>query len=453
MFRNLSSRRSSIRKIGIFSFVAALLISPCIVLGQRGGHPGASSPVGGIDSVGKPTGVDQKDDLKDFHQALAVQATSQQISEYAAMVKSTAAAGSELRAFLERLDKHDDLPALVTRHAALEQALEKARTANKNFLEGFSAQQKNGLKEITKKLIKADSDLAQHSEELNQKVADAKAVSEVIAGSAQGLEHALTSFQSQQASLGQEMSIADPGSQDFTFNIAPVKSSVNFHSQEVAIVTSGVITKGAEGEQSTFAIKLTEDISDLQQNITDVLRAQLDKAERCGERIAIQNANLTPAPPATLVFAQLHFERWSCFGGANNEIAEGDGTLEMKVTPAVGEDGTLRIVPAMGRINAEGLLGESLRSGSLGSELRDKITESILSAVRQGGDFKVLLPPAAQGYAMLRHAQFQSTGAGVLLVKLDGDIRVSNEKATSLTSELKQRASSQETSAQQNMPR
>ncbi len=139
MFRNLSSRRSSIRNIRIFSFVAALLISPCIVLGQRGGHPGASSPVGGIDSVGKPTGVDQKDDLKDFHQALAVQATSQQISEYAAMVKSTAAAGSELRAFLERLDKHDDLPALVTRHAALEQALEKA-TANKNFLEGFPAE-------------------------------------------------------------------------------------------------------------------------------------------------------------------------------------------------------------------------------------------------------------------------------------------------------------------------
>jgi hypothetical protein len=101
----------------------------------------------------------------------------------------------------------------------------------------------------------------------------------------------------------------------------------------------------------------------------------------------------------------------------------------------------LRLVPEIGRITAEGLVGELLRSGPLGDALRDKITDALLSAVRQGGDFKVTLPPSAQGFATLHHAQFQGTGAGKLLIVLDGEIRVSDDKATSLTSELKGRSS------------
>jgi len=230
---------------------------------------------------------------------------------------------------------------------------------------------------------------------------------------------------------------------DVAFEIAPVKNSISFKNQLVAIVTSGTISKNAaEAGQNSYAVKLTEDISDLQQNITQVLRAQLDKAERCGERVAIQNATLTPMPPATLVSIQLHFERWSCFGGQNNEMAEGDGALEVKLTPEVLADGTLRLTPAVGRIGAEGLLGESLRSGSLGDELRNKTAESILSTVRQGGNFKVILPPAAQNTATLRHAQFQSTGAGALTVVLEGEIKVSDDQATALASELKARPSS-----------
>ena len=56
----------------------------------------------------------------------------------------------------------------------------------------------------------------------------------------------------------------------------------------------------------------------------------------------------------------------------------------------------------------------------------------------------MMLPATAQGYATLRHAQFQGTGSGKLMAVLDGEIRVSDEKATALTSELRGRASSQE---------
>ncbi len=112
----------------------------------------------------------------------------------------------------------------------------------------------------------------------------------------------------------------------------------------------------------------------------------------------------------------------------------------------------MRLTPEIGRVDAQGLIGELLRSGSLGDILRDKITESVLSAIRQGGDFNATLPAAARGNATLHGAQFQGTGSGKLLVVLDGEIRMSNEQVTSLTSELKKRSSTPET-VQATVPR
>jgi hypothetical protein len=454
-------RGSLISRMQTVVLGAALLAYPCGMLAQRGtGTAGRGGDTGGaMGSGGRATGVSTKDDLKDFHAALAVQATSQQVIAYASMLKSSEAASAESKAFLEQLGKENSASELANRGAALDQAIESARTENKKFLDGFSDRQKAGLKEISKRLTKADADLALQAKALDQEIADTKALSPQTAGSAQGLERALASFRSEQADLGEEMSIgaANKG-QDSAFKLLPVKNSVMFANQSIAITTSGVISKGvADAGQNTFKLELTADLSDLQQNITEVLRAQLDKANRCGERIAIRSATLTPLAPASLVTVQLHFERWACFGRDTiNEMAEGNGTIEVKLTAAVGEDGTLRLVPEIGRIEAEGLVGELLRSGSLGEALRDKITESLLSTMHRGGDFNATLPPAAQGYATLHHAQFEGTGSGKLTVVLEGEIRVSNEKATALTSELQERSAPQETmqeNKQESVPR
>ncbi len=430
---------------------AALLVYPCGMLAQHGGgSPGGGGLAGSAGGTGlsgpagRASGVSEKDELKDFREALAVQATSQQIVQYAAMVKISEAASAELRSFQERLDKANGGAELVGRSATLDQELERARAENKKFLDGLSERQKSGLKEITKRLTKADSDLEQQAKALGQVVADAKTVPQQIASSAQSLENALTSFRSQQADLGKEMSIGTAGNgPDSTYAIAPVRSSVSFKDQSIAITTSGVISKGvAQGGQNTFKLKLTSDLSDLQQNIIDVLRTQLNKADRCGEQIAIRRASLTPQTPASLVVVQLHYERWACFGrDTMNEMAEGNGTIEVKLTPAVGEDGTLRLVTGIGRVDAEGLVGDLLRSGSLGEAVRDAAGQAVFSAMRSGGDFKMTLPASAQGSATLRQAQFQGTGSGKLMAVLDGEIRVSDEKATALTSELKGRSS------------
>jgi hypothetical protein len=453
------SRRSHISNLKTVVLAASLLGYPCGMLAQHGGgSPGGgglagSAGGGGLSGpAGRASGVSEKDELKDFREAMAVQATNQQIVQYAAMVKISEAASAELRSFRERLDKDDkdsekSGSELVGRSATLDQALQRARTENKKFLDGLSERQKSGLKEVTKKITKADSDLEQQAKALDQVVADAKTVLQQIASSAQGLENALTSFRSQQADLGKEMSIGTASNgPDSTYAIAPVRSLVNFKDQAIAIRTSGVISKGvAEGGQNTFKLELTADLSDLQQNITEVLRTQLNKADRCGEQIAIRNASLTPSAPSGLVVVQLHFERWACFGrDTMNEMAEGNGRIEVKLTPALGEDGTLRLVAEVGRVDAEGLVADLLRSGSLGDSVRDTIAQSVLSAMRQGGDFKVTLPATAQGYATLRRAQFQGTGAGKLMAVFGGEIRVSDEKVTALTSELRGRSSSQE---------
>jgi len=428
---------------------AALLAFPCRLLAQRGaggGRTGGGAAGGeGLGSVGKPSGVDVKDDLKDFHEVLAVQATSQQSVEFAAMMKSTETAAAESKAFLEQAGKETSGAELAGRSATVGQAIETARIASKKFLDGFSENQKSGLKEITKRLIKADSDLAQQAKALDLEIGDAKAVGAVIVSSAQGLERALTSFQSQQRNLGEEMSIGASGNrQASAFKLSPVRNSVRIvANQPISITTAGVVSQGlAEGGQNIFKLELTADLSDLQQNIVSVLGTQLNKADRCGERIEIHDASLNPREPASLVVVQLHFERWACFGGGTtNEIVEGDATVEVKLTPSLAEDGGLRLTPEMGRVDAKGNVGESLRSGSLGDELRNIIAETVLSTLRQGADFKSTLPPGAQGHAVLRRAEFEDTGSGRLTAVLDGEIRVSNEQVPALTSELKARSS------------
>jgi hypothetical protein len=441
---------------------AALLAYPWGMLAQHGGGGsigGGGAGGGGLSgSSGRASGVSTKDDLKDFRAALAVQATSQQVVEYTLMEKSAAAADAELQGYLALVSKPNAGSELASRGTILDQALERARTENRKFLDGLSERQKSGLREITKKLSKADSDLEQQTKALDQVVGDTKSVAQQIAGSGQSLEHALTVFRSQQADLGKEMNVgaADDGANS-AYAIPRVKNSVNLGGQSISVTTWGEISAGvAEGGQNTFKLQLTADLSDLQNEIGDLLRAQLNKADRCGEQIAVRSASLAPQEPASLVVVQLHFERWACFGRDTvNEMAEGNGTIEVKLTPAVGEDGTLQLRPEVGRISAEGLVGELLRSGSLGEAVRDAVAQSILTVMRQGGDFKVMLPDAAQGYATLRRAQFQGTGSGKLIAVWGGDIRVSDEKATALTSALKGQRSlpeSQQENKQENLP-
>jgi len=150
------------------------------------------------------------------------------------------------------------------------------------------------------------------------------------------------------------------------------------------------------------------------------------------------------------VVARLHFEHWVCPPDQQSpmEVAGGDGTIEVKLTPSVEAKTGLSLVSEITRVDASGFLRDSIRSGDLGVTLREQIAASILSALQKGTDLKATLPPVAQESATLVKAQFHDAGADQLNLVLDGQLQFSDEQTQQFAVQLKQRLSAQGTTPQ-----
>jgi hypothetical protein len=154
----------------------------------------------------------------------------------------------------------------------------------------------------------------------------------------------------------------------------------------------------------------------------------------------------------------LHYERWICplfqGGGGPTELSDADATIEVKLTPSLASsveskadsNSGLQLTSEISRVDAEGLLRESLLTGSLGAKLRDQIMASFLSIIQKGANFKTAMPPTAQELANIQRAQFQDAGAGRLTLIVDGQLQLSDEQAKLFTDQLRERLSAQKTS-------
>jgi len=100
--------------------------------------------------------------------------------------------------------------------------------------------------------------------------------------------------------------------------------------------------------------------------------------------------------------------------------------IEARLTPAV-EQNQIRLVLQLERIEADGSLGELLRSPEFGGRLREKIRASIYSALAKGTDFNAALPPAVEPYVSLRNALFRDVDAGRLGVEVDLEVRLTRD--------------------------
>jgi hypothetical protein len=242
--------------------------------------------------------------------------------------------------------------------------------------------------------------------------------------------------------FGASLSATD---QTLRFKIPPVKIPLNVKDQRIMIATSALITLRTKAQgMNILNLQLFADMSDLQQNFTDVLAAELHKDDHCGDRIAVQHGTLTPAAPASLAVVQLHYERWGCakvFGKEQaKKLVGGNAVMQLKLTPAIEQDNTeLRLVPEVGPIQADGSLGELLRSGTVGEMLQEKIRDAILKALQKGTDLSATLPPAAQANVTLQKAEFRDGGGGQLLAVLGGEIRATNEQIQALSKQVKER--------------
>jgi hypothetical protein len=421
---------------------SALFLCPLIATAQ---HHGGGRPGGIPGGSGRPDGVDEKDALKDFHEALAVQATSQQVAEFQAVVKTTEDAKSKIQTFELQKSKATSGADAVT-GPQLDQALENVRTGSKKFVDGFSDKQKSGLKDLIKRLAKADSDLEAEGKSLDQSVQAANASAPEQATRAESLNKALAAFSDEQLALGREMGIVLASGDDVTFTFVPVKSTVKIGNQTTAVNVSGALSQTAvQGAQRSFKLELVADLLDLQQNITELLRPQIDIGSNCGERLALRQASIVPSTPVGILVLQLHYERWSCRGSISSELAEGDGSVTVKLTPAIEKTNSLKLTAEFSRIDASGMMAESLRSGDLGDDLRDRVTQALLSTVQAGADFKTTIPPAVQNAAVVKSVKFQDAAAGRLTVVVDGQMDITNDQVNLMASQLNQSLAAQGT--------
>jgi len=233
-------------------------------------------------------------------------------------------------------------------------------------------------------------------------------------------------------------------STDFTFEIPPVPVSLNIAGQPVALTISGNISeapsRGGDGEQS-FNLNLRADLADLQNHLTPLLQAQLNQSNRCGERISIEHATLSPAAPAGRLTVQLHFEKWACLKAFGKENAKrllgGNGTVQVILTPRVEEGNTVRLDAEIGKIDADGSLGEVLRSGSVGATMRDKIREALLKAIRKSADLEAVVPSQARPFVTIQSAAFADEGSGRLALNLVGRLLLPEAQVSSVLEQFR----------------
>jgi len=156
---------------------------------------------------------------------------------------------------------------------------------------------------------------------------------------------------------------------------------------------------------------------------------------------------LTPATPASTLVLQLHFERWACMRLAGqstaNELAESDGSVEMKLKAGLDGSGAIAITSDLTRVDAHGVMGDTIRSGDLGPELREKVSAAVFAAVRGAADLKTNLPPAIRESATLESARFQDIGVGAVNVVLEGQLQATDAQVSALASQLNQTLSAE----------
>jgi hypothetical protein len=448
---NMSRRKFSPLHAASLIIGICLLAVPAQMRAQFGGLGGGGGHSTSGNGSGTPGGVAEKDGLQNFHRAMAMQATPDQRAAFSKLAQSIQSASDQLQQFRKALSQSGASPALSDQGKRINEALEKDRTGSQSFIATLSSAQKSGLQDLIKKIGKADFELSKQIKSLDQILQGGKVEAEPLASGAAGLEKALASFQNEQLTLAREMSIVDlDADQGATYKLPPVTNSVRIGNQAIAFPVSGAVVARAAAQTSAdtaynaFGLTLVADLSDMQQNITALLRAQVNKSPGCGERIQIQQATFTPDAPAGLVVADLHFERWICQPGQSaTEVADGNATLEVELAPSIDQSAGLTLAPKITHVKADGQLRTSLRSGDLGITLRDQIAASILSALHKAVEFKKTLLPVAQQAATMQKARFQNDGSHQMSLVIDGQLQFSDEQAQQFVAQLKQHLAAQ----------
>lgn len=218
--------------------------------------------------------------------------------------------------------------------------------------------------------------------------------------------------------------------------IPPIKASIDIDKQPIAITLWGTLSPARSG---TSALALTVDLGDLQEHLTPVLAAQLNRSDRCGDRLSVDHAAIAPTAPSALLTANVYFERFACIKAFGRQISKrlvgGHGVIEVNLTPSI-EETDIAIAGEVRKIDADGSLGEVLRSGSVGDSIRDKIAASVESAIQKSANLKSTLPAALEKAISIETVQFADGGSGRLWLTIGGEVRLSAEQLRGVAKDL-----------------
>jgi len=213
--------------------------------------------------------------------------------------------------------------------------------------------------------------------------------------------------------------------QSDTVKLPPLKTSIALEGQSVGITVWGSV--------SPAHLSATVDLGEFQEHLTPILAAQLNRSDKCGERLTVEKAVLAPSG---LLVANVHYEHFACakaFGKEiNKRLVGGDAVVEVNLTPSV-VDNHIAMDAEVRKIDADGSLGEALHSGSFGDSIRQKIAANIESSVRKSADMKSVLPAGMDGVLTLRTVKFADGGSGRLWLTVEGELHLSAEQFQTLT--------------------
>jgi len=224
---------------------------------------------------------------------------------------------------------------------------------------------------------------------------------------------------------------------DFHLDLPAVRSTFEIAGQPVAIAVSGRVA--ARGDAA--AVTLDADLAGLQEKILPILRAQLDQDNRCGDRLSIEQATLSPEAPSALLKAMVHYEKFACAKAFGKEIVKrlvgGNAMVRARLTAVVDAPAAVRLDAKVLPIEADGQLGEILRSGQFGAALSEKIRKTLQSDLEKSAALHGALPPAVQSVAALRSAAFRD-GGGRLVLSVSGDLQATVEQVAGMVKDVRQ---------------
>jgi len=174
---------------------------PAITFGQHRGGRGAGSR-------SSSTGVsdNESQETKDFERTVAIRARPDQITQFQQLTNSEHIARKNTENLLQVAETVNQID-LFHYTGAVTSAVDEAQFESDQFLLSFSDAQKSGLKDLRKKLGKANSDVTKENKALARELERTKVRGKQIAAVARRLDKALIEFQTRQNALGSEMGI------------------------------------------------------------------------------------------------------------------------------------------------------------------------------------------------------------------------------------------------------